>query len=100
MFTIFYTRYVVTGSHYFSMGVGRVATRQSPLKKIMTSGRVASRAIYCELRFAPILYFAGLFYVVAPKDNYRGTLLTNYHAERINVAEDLPPSLSHSATTQ
>ena len=26
------------------------------------------------------------------------TLLTNYHAERINMAEDLAPSLSHIKT--
>ena len=32
--------------------------------------------------------------MVASKDNYRRTLLTNYHAERINVAEDLALSLS------
>ena len=33
--------------------------------------------------------------MVASNDNYRRTLLTNYHAERRNVAEDLTPSLSH-----
>ena len=27
--------------------------------------------------------------MVASKGKYRGTILTNYHAERINVAEDL-----------
>ena len=32
--------------------------------------------------------------MVASNDNYR-TLLTNYHAKRINVAEDQAPSLSH-----
>ena len=35
------------------------------------------------------------FHMVASKDNYKGTLLTNYHAERINLAEDLAPTLSH-----
>ena len=42
-----------------------------------------------------ILFLAGLFYEVTSKDNYQRTLLTNYQAERINLAEDLAPSLSH-----
>ena len=32
---------------------------------------------------------------VVSKDNYQKTVLTNYQAERINLAEDLAPSLSH-----
>ena len=42
-----------------------------------------------------ILFLAGLFYEVTSKDNYQRTLLTTYQAERINLAEDLAPSLSH-----
>ena len=41
------------------------------------------------------LFLEGLYYEVVSKDNYRRTLLTNYHAERINLAGDLAPSLSH-----
>ena len=33
--------------------------------------------------------------MMASNDNKRRTLLTNYHAERINMAEDQAPSLSH-----
>ena len=41
------------------------------------------------------LILLGLFYEVASKDNFQRTLLTNYHTERINLAEDLAPSLPH-----
>ena len=37
--------------------------------------------------------------MVASKENYRRTLLTNYHVERLNMAEYLAPSLSQQKWT-